>query len=161
MEHASFVSIKIDREERPGLDPIYMNAVVAMTGQGGWPMSLFLTPEGNPFYGGTYFPNTRRYNMPAFTDVLSAIATAWNAPRRRAGLVEIGTRLIEALQQNETATGDDAPFDLGKLDQAVAQMQGAFDWGEKAAGEAHPNFHSRWRSNFSCASTRARAKKSF
>src|SRR5512143_676984 len=60
-----FVPIKVDREERPDLDSIYMNAVVAMTGQGGWPMSVFLTPQGEPFFGGTYFPSMRRYNMPA------------------------------------------------------------------------------------------------
>src|SRR5512133_991752 len=69
-----FVSIKVDREERPDLDSIYMNAVVAMTGQGGWPMSLFLTPEGEPFYGGTYFPPERRYGMPSFREVIEAIA---------------------------------------------------------------------------------------
>jgi uncharacterized protein YyaL (SSP411 family) len=135
--NASFVSIKVDREERPDLDSIYMNAAVAMTGQGGWPMSIFLTPEGKPFYGGTYFPNTRRYNMPAFTDVLSAIATAWKD--RRAELVDSAARVIEALQQNETATEDNAPLDLGTLDQAVAQMQGAFDWGEGGWGGA-PKF---------------------
>ena len=135
----AFVSIKVDREERPDLDSIYMNAVVAMTGQGGWPMSLFLTPEGQPFYGGTYFPNTRRYNMPAFTDVLSAIATAWNAPRRRAELVESGARVIEAIQQNETATGDDAPLGSHTLDQATQQIQQAFDWGEGGWGGA-PKF---------------------
>jgi uncharacterized protein YyaL (SSP411 family) len=73
-----FVSIKVDREERPDLDSIYMNAVVAMTGQGGWPMSVFLTPEGEPFYGGTYFPSTPRYNMPSFREVLHAIAQSWN-----------------------------------------------------------------------------------
>ena len=61
-----FINIKVDREERPDLDTIYMNAVVAMTGQGGWPMSVFLTPDGEPFFGGTYFPPTSRYNIPAF-----------------------------------------------------------------------------------------------
>jgi len=61
-----FVNIKVDREERPDLDSIYMSAVVAMTGQGGWPMSVFLTPDGRPFFGGTYFPPHRRYGMPSF-----------------------------------------------------------------------------------------------
>ena len=70
----SFISIKVDREERPDIDSIYMNAVVAMTGQGGWPMSVFLTPDGKPFYGGTYFPPTRRYGQPAFRDVLTSVA---------------------------------------------------------------------------------------
>ena len=61
-----FINIKVDREERPDIDSLYMDAVVAMTGQGGWPMSVFLTPEGQPFYGGTYFPPARRFNMPAY-----------------------------------------------------------------------------------------------
>src|SRR3974377_1618418 len=61
-----FVNIKIDREERPDLDSIYMNAVIGMTGSGGWPMSVFLTPDGQPFYGGTYFPPTARFGLPAF-----------------------------------------------------------------------------------------------
>jgi uncharacterized protein YyaL (SSP411 family) len=128
----AFVSIKVDREERPDLDSIYMNAVVAMTGQGGWPMSVFLTPEGHPFYGGTYFPNTRRYNMPAFTDVLSAIATAWKD--RRGELVESGARVIQALQQNDLATSDDAPLDPRTLDQAIRQVQQSFDWDEGGWG---------------------------
>src|SRR5512147_1729121 len=72
-----FVNIKVDREERPDLDSIYMNAVVALTGQGGWPMSVFLTPDLQPFFAGTYFPPTRRYNMPSFREVLEAIARAW------------------------------------------------------------------------------------
>jgi uncharacterized protein YyaL (SSP411 family) len=133
----SFVSIKVDREERPDLDSIYMSAVVAMTGQGGWPMSLFLTPDGKPFYGGTYFPDTRRYNMPAFTDVLSAIATAWKD--RRAELVSSSARVIEALQQNEAATGDDAPLSPRTLDQAMRQIQQSFDWDAGGWGGA-PKF---------------------
>jgi uncharacterized protein len=73
----NFVSIKVDREERPDLDQIYMNAVQMMTGQGGWPMTMFLTPEGVPFYGGTYFPPVDRYNMPGFPRVLLSVAEAY------------------------------------------------------------------------------------
>jgi len=72
-----FVAIKVDREERPDLDAVYMDAVQAMTGSGGWPMSVFLAPDGRPFYGGTYFPNTRRHGMPAFLDVLDGVTSAW------------------------------------------------------------------------------------
>lgn len=72
-----FVNIKVDREERPDLDAIYMNAVVALTGQGGWPMTVVLTPSGQPFFGGTYFPNRPRYGMPSFQQVLLSIAQAW------------------------------------------------------------------------------------
>ena len=72
-----FVNIKVDREERPDLDSIYMQAVQAMTGHGGWPMTVFLTPEGEPFYGGTYFPPTERHGMPSFTNVLNSVARAY------------------------------------------------------------------------------------
>ena len=71
-----FVNIKVDREERPDLDAIYMQATVAMTGSGGWPMSVFLTPALQPFYAGTYFPPVRRHNLPAFNDLLESLAQA-------------------------------------------------------------------------------------
>jgi len=86
-----FVSIKVDREERPDIDRIYMGAVQAMTGSGGWPMSVFLTPDGKPFYGGTYFPPASRQGMPAFTEVLLAVANAW---RDRRGEVEKTTQQV-------------------------------------------------------------------
>ena len=74
-----FVNIKVDREERPDLDSLYMDAVVAMTGQGGWPMSVFLTPDAKPFYGGTYFPPSRRFNLPSFRELLIGLADKWKA----------------------------------------------------------------------------------
>ena len=80
-----FVSIKVDREERPDLDGIYMDAVVALTGQGGWPMTVFLTPECEPFYGGTYFPPEPRMGMPAFRELLRAVSDAY---RDRRGEIE-------------------------------------------------------------------------
>src|SRR3974377_2166775 len=76
-----FVSVKVDREERPDLDQIYMETVQAMTGQGGWPMSVFLTPEQKPFFGGTYWPAERRGGMPGFGEVLAAVAVAWRERR--------------------------------------------------------------------------------
>jgi hypothetical protein len=76
--NANFVSIKVDREERPDIDSIYMDAVQAMTGHGGWPLTAFLTPEGKPFFAGTYFPNEDRHGMPAFRKVLAAVAGAWS-----------------------------------------------------------------------------------
>src|SRR5213596_2971489 len=69
-----FVNVKVDREERPDLDAIYMDAVVALTGQGGWPMTVFLTPEREPFFGGTYFPPEPRHGLPAFRQVLAAVS---------------------------------------------------------------------------------------
>lgn len=121
----NFVSIKVDREERPDLDSIYMSAVVALTGQGGWPMSLFLTPEGVPFYGGTYFPNSRRYNMPAFTDVLAAIADAWK--NRRDEIKASGTQILQAIQSSDLLTTQDAPLDPHTLVQAVTNIHQSFD----------------------------------
>ncbi len=96
--NAGFVAIKVDREERPDLDQLYMGAVQTMTGGGGWPMSVFLTPDGRPFYGGTYFPDTPRHGMPSFRQVLDGVRTAVDDPavgggaggraaRRRAGRV--------------------------------------------------------------------------
>jgi uncharacterized protein YyaL (SSP411 family) len=87
--NAGFVSIKVDREERPDLDQLYMGAVQTMTGGGGWPMSVFLTPEGRPFYGGTYFPDTPRHGMPSFRQVLDGVRTAWATQRAE---VEQGCR---------------------------------------------------------------------
>ena len=76
-----FVPIKLDREERPDLDSIYMEACQAMTGQGGWPLNAFLTPDGVPFYAGTYFPPQPRHGMPSFTQVLLGVAQAWQTQR--------------------------------------------------------------------------------
>ena len=76
-----FVNIKVDREERPDLDSIYMNAVQALTGSGGWPMTVFLTPDGRPFYGGTYFPPVDSRGMPGFPSVLLGVAEAYRTRR--------------------------------------------------------------------------------
>src|SRR5438309_8429688 len=100
--NTNFVSIKVDREERPDLDGIYMQAVQAMTGSGGWPMTVFLTPDGTPFYGGTYFPPIDRPNMPAFTRLLASIADAWQ--NRRADVLQSGSQLREHLQQTTRLT---------------------------------------------------------
>jgi uncharacterized protein YyaL (SSP411 family) len=113
--NASFVCIKVDREERPDLDGIYMQAVQAMTGSGGWPMTVFLAPDGTPFYGGTYYPPTDRANMPGFPRVLLAIADAWQ--NRRSEVLQSGTRLREALQHSVQLT-QTAP-DLQVLQEAA------------------------------------------
>jgi uncharacterized protein YyaL (SSP411 family) len=93
-----FVNIKVDREQRPDLDSIYMSAVVALNGQGGWPMSLFLTPDLKPFYGGTYYPPEPRHGLPAFKDLLTAISLAWQDQRPEvvASGAQVTARLIEA-----------------------------------------------------------------
>ena len=94
----SFVNVKVDREERPDVDSVYMKAVQSMTGQGGWPLTAFLTPEGVPFHGGTYYPPEPRHGMPSFRQVLRAAATAWES--RRDDLLRAGGRLREALERS-------------------------------------------------------------
>ncbi|WLP91679.1 thioredoxin domain-containing protein [Gordonia sp. NB41Y] len=93
-----FVCVKVDREERPDIDAIYMNATVAMTGQGGWPMTCFLTPGGEPFYCGTYYPDAPRGGMPSFRQVLSAVTTAWT--ERREELENVGAKVRDHLHAN-------------------------------------------------------------
>ena len=95
-----FVSIKVDREERPDLDAIYMKAVTALTGRGGWPLSAWLTPVGVPFYGGTYYPNTPRFGMPSFRQVLEALAEIWE--ERRGELDQAVQSMLVHLDQDET-----------------------------------------------------------
>ncbi len=94
-----FVSVKVDREERPDVDQIYMQAVQSMTSHGGWPMTVFLTPDGVPFYGGTYFPPEDRHGIPAFPRVLQAVAEAYRS--RRGEVVESGSKLVEQMKQGE------------------------------------------------------------
>ena len=79
--NADFINVKVDREERPDIDSIYMQAVNAMVGRGGWPMTVFLTPDGKPFYAGTYFPNEPRHGMPSFRQILTGVTQAWNKDR--------------------------------------------------------------------------------
>jgi uncharacterized protein YyaL (SSP411 family) len=93
-----FVSVKVDREERPDVDQIYMQAVQALTGHGGWPMTVFLAPDGTPFYGGTYFPPTDRHGLPGFPRLLEALADAW--ANRRGEVLQSGRQLAESLGQS-------------------------------------------------------------
>src|SRR5918998_4695612 len=88
-----FVCVKVDREERPDVDSVYMDAVQAMTGHGGWPMTVFLTPQGTPFYGGTYFPPDDRHGLPSFRRLLEAVAETWR--ERRDEIESQGDRLLE------------------------------------------------------------------
>src|SRR6202040_2895585 len=96
-----FVNIKVDREERPDVDRVYMTFVQAMTGGGGWPMSVWLTPNLQPFVGGTYFPPEDRYGQPAFRKVLERIAAAWKQDHEK--ITEQGTKIADALRQSQTA----------------------------------------------------------
>ncbi len=98
-----FVSVKVDREERPDVDAIYMEAVQAMTGQGGWPMTVFLTPDGRPFFGGTYFPKVSRGGMLSFTELLGRIDEIWHT--RRQDLADQAGELTEAIGQARHPAG--------------------------------------------------------
>ncbi len=124
-----FVCIKVDREERPDLDAIYMDAVQSMTGHGGWPMTVFLTPGGEPFFGGTYFPPEDRHGLPGFPKVLRAIAEAWRD--RRDDLLAQGKKLGAALAQGLSRSESKDPLSEGILRQAHASLAGVFDrtWG--------------------------------
>ena len=104
-----FVNVKVDREERPDVDAIYMEAVQALSGHGGWPMTVFLTPDGRPYYGGTYYPKTSRHGLPSFTDVCRAMAGVWR--ERRPDVLAQAGQLTEALGRSAeiTAAGDPLP----------------------------------------------------
>jgi uncharacterized protein len=120
-----FVCVKVDREERPDLDALYMEAVQGMTGHGGWPLNVFLTPEQLPFYGGTYFPPEPRHGMPSWTQVLQAIAETWraNAAEVRAGGERIRAQLAGGARLEPSAE----PLHAGALDAAVARLRESFD----------------------------------
>src|SRR3954469_8086323 len=120
-----FVAIKLDREERPDLDAIYMEACQAMTGHGGWPLNVFLTPEQVPFYAGTYFPPEPRGGMPSWTQVLDAVAEAWGerAPEIRSG----GEKIAQRLQGGALLQPSDDPMNPAALDEAVERLRGSYD----------------------------------
>jgi uncharacterized protein YyaL (SSP411 family) len=120
-----FVSIKVDREERPEVDQLYMAAVQAMTGGGGWPMSVFLTPEGRPFYGGTYFPAEPRHGLPSFRQVLTGVRRAWDEQRDE--VEQAGTRLVDALVAQQHLPPASGGLSETVLDAAAANAESSFD----------------------------------
>ena len=124
-----FVNVKVDREERPDLDSLYMDAVVAMTGHGGWPMTVFLLPSGEPFLGGTYFPPEPRHGLPSFRQVLVAISDAYR--ERRGDVTQQAGALVEALRQSAAAQPSAEPLTESLLSEAVRGVERQFDpeWG--------------------------------
>ncbi len=124
-----FVSIKVDREERPDLDAIYMDAVVALTGQGGWPMTVFLTPDGEPFFGGTYFPPEPRHGLPSFKQVLLSVAEAWR--EQRGDVERSGARLSEHIRAGALIAASNEPLTEDLLAAAQRALRNGFDqrWG--------------------------------
>ena len=124
-----FVCIKVDREERPDLDAIYMQAVVAVSGSGGWPMSVFLTPDLKPFYGGTYFPPEDRGGMPSFRRVLQSTEGAYR--QRNNEVVASADQLVEHLKQSSAFQGDQEPLTRDVMDTAFKRLSPNIDteWG--------------------------------
>ena len=121
--NAQFVNVKVDREERPDVDAVYMEAVQAMTGHGGWPMTSFLTPAGEPFFCGTYWPDRRRGGMPAFREVLQSVATTWET--RREEVLAAGADVVARLAQPLSSARSEITPEL--LDRAVASLRAAYD----------------------------------
>jgi uncharacterized protein YyaL (SSP411 family) len=124
-----FVCVKVDREERPDLDSVYMDAVVALTGSGGWPMTVFLTPEGEPFFGGTYFPPEPRHGLPAFKQVLLGVSEAWQ--ERRGDVRRSSAGLAEHIRSGSRLRASPDPLTADLLDEAQRSLRAVFDptWG--------------------------------
>ncbi|MCA9228017.1 MAG: thioredoxin domain-containing protein, partial [Planctomycetales bacterium] len=135
--NARFVCVKVDREERPDLDQIYMNAVQIMTGRGGWPMSVFLTPDLQPFFGGTYWPPSSRMGMPGFDQVIRAVDDAWQ--NRREAAVEQATELTRHLQQAGVIESSGEGLTSQLLTGAAAHLERVFDFRHGGFGSA-PKF---------------------
>src|SRR5687767_8787532 len=120
-----FVAIKVDREERPDVDHVYMTFVQGTTGSGGWPMSVWLTPDLKPFYGGTYFPPTSRWGRPGFTEILQEISRVWRD--ERAKVLDSASTILDRIRHyGASAAGTEVPTP-GALDGAVREFSAAFD----------------------------------
>ena len=132
-----FINIKVDREERPDLDEIYMQAVQAMTGSGGWPMSVFLTPDLEPFYGGTYFPPDDRYGRPGFPNVLRSVSAYYRD--KRPEVHERAERIRAYLRQAASIRSGEGALEADILEQAFRELVGQFDHSHGGFGSA-PKF---------------------
>ena len=135
--NAQFVNIKVDREERPDLDQVYMSAVQLMTGSGGWPLTVFLTPNGEPFFGGTYFPPDDQYGRPGFRRVLNAIAEAYR--NRRDDVASNARKVIDQIQSQANRQSGSETLDLALLDRARDGIASRFDRRHGGFGSA-PKF---------------------
>jgi uncharacterized protein len=120
-----FVNVKVDREERPDVDAVTMEAAVGMTGSGGWPTTVFLTPEGKPFYAGTYFPPEARHGLPSFRDVLHAVAEAWK--ERRTDLERQAARIDESLRRGGLQRASSEPLTASLLSEAARGIAATFE----------------------------------
>jgi uncharacterized protein len=120
-----FVNVKVDREEHPDVDALYMEAVQAMTGQGGWPLNVFVTPGQVPFYGGTYFPPEPRQGMPSWRQVLGAVADAWE--QRRESIEQQSEQIVERLRGAARLRASDHPITTATIETAVARLRDLYD----------------------------------
>ncbi|RYM06384.1 thioredoxin domain-containing protein [Sporolactobacillus sp. THM7-7] len=132
----NYVAVKVDREERPDIDAVYMKVCQALTGQGGWPLHVFLTPDQKPFYAGTYFPKTSMYGRPGFKEILLSLKKQYDAKPDK--IEEIGIQIVDALSER---TKSEAPLSEGVLDQAFEQFSQSFDPAFGGFGQA-PKFPS-------------------
>lgn len=147
MLNRHFIAIKVDREERPDVDQIYMSVCQALTGSGGWPLSIFMTPEKKPFFAGSYFPARGRMGMPGFMDIMEQLSGMWNGDRER--MLRAGDEITRVMQPKGPAEG--VSLDLGTLETAHAQLSRSFDPERGGFGNApkfptphHLTFLLRW-----------------
>jgi uncharacterized protein YyaL (SSP411 family) len=142
----SYVAIKVDREERPDADKIYMSVCQSLTGRGGWPLSIFVTPEGKPFFAGTYLPKSSRMGMPGFVDILKQIAAIWR--NDRAHIVKSSEAITNAIQPRSDSVRSVHALNVETLKKGYAQLARTFDpiWGDLAL---HRNFQHPITSCFS------------
>ena len=129
-----FVAIKVDRDERPDVDARYQAAVSAISGQGGWPLTAFLTPAGQPYFGGTYFPADDRYGRPGFKRVLQTMAEVWR--NRRDEALESATSVMAAIEQNENFSGGGGELSLALVEKIADSILKQFD---RATADSAPS----------------------
>jgi uncharacterized protein YyaL (SSP411 family) len=136
-----FVSIKVDREERPDVDQVYMSVCQALTGHGGWPLSIFMTPGGEPFFAGTYFPKTGRMGMTGFTELLQRVAGLWRTDREK--ILTGSGEIRQALRKEVHPEFAETPLDLGVLKKGYAQFERTHDerWGGFGSAPKFPTPH--------------------
>ncbi|MEC9309151.1 MAG: thioredoxin domain-containing protein [Chloroflexota bacterium] len=135
--NSNFINIKVDREERPDLDAVYMEAVQMLTGSGGWPMTVFLTPEAKPFYGGTYFPPSDQMGMPGFPRLLESVSEAYKT--NRSEIERVTTQLTEQMGKNGSMTPGVTPLTVNIMHQAYSSLATSFDYQNGGFGNA-PKF---------------------
>ena len=133
----NFINVKVDREERPDLDAIYMQAASALTGSAGWPLSVFVSPDLRPFFAGTYYPPVARHGLPAFRDVLHGVIRAWRTDRGQ--LADVGKQLTGHLRNSLGGSAEAGEWSEGLIDQAVEGLVATYDWDAGGWGSA-PKF---------------------